>query len=84
MRNKFFIILLISCISFWGCQTTSSDKSLSRPKEKATDVQSAIEAVADVMTTHKAQIKYCPVCGKRFSPSVETCSEDGTKLQFLE
>ena len=83
MQNKVFIVLLI-CVFFLGCQTISSKKNVVQLKEKATEARSAIEAVADVMTTNEVRIKYCPVCGKRFSPSVETCPYDGAKLQFLE
>ena len=83
MKKKFFIILLV-CFLFAGCQTTASSKSAAQSSEKTMDVRSAIEAVADVMTTNEVKIKYCPVCGRRFSPSVETCPYDGATLKILE
>lgn len=83
MKNKFYIVIFLFVL-FLGCQTASSDKNIKNPDETTQDMHSAIEAVVDVMTTNEIKIKYCPVCGKRFSPSVETCPYDGATLRLVE
>jgi len=79
-----FIFFLIAII---GCQTTSLQKKESPDaarSETPQDVRSAIESVAGAVSQGATRIKYCPVCGRRFSPSVTQCPDDGAALKDLE
>ena len=77
----FFIFLV-------GCQATSSQKKVSEGRtvnpENSAQARSAIESVANAVTQNQTQVQYCPVCGRRFSPSVEKCPFDGSKLKELK
>ncbi|MDP8265450.1 MAG: hypothetical protein P9M07_00730 [Candidatus Aceula meridiana] len=84
------LFLLICFLSFIGCQTCftcrgSSPKAIVNPKgESDQEVQSAIESVAGAVTQTKVYIRYCPVCGRRFSPDQEKCPYDGSELKDLK
>jgi len=83
------LFLFICLLSFVGCQTcsscrVSSPKEISSATESDQEVQSAIESVADAMTQAKIYIKYCPICGRRFSPTQEKCPYDGSTLKDLK
>jgi len=83
---KFIFIALL--IFMFGCQSTASyqkeAKDVSSRTETPQDVRSAIESVAGAVTKGQQHLKYCPVCGRRFSPSVIKCPMDNADLKELE
>ncbi|MFA6378410.1 MAG: hypothetical protein WCX16_01330 [Candidatus Omnitrophota bacterium] len=83
---KFILILLI--VAMVGCQSTSVYKKeevdVSSREETPGDVRSAVESVAGAVSKKPARVKYCPICGRRFSPSVVQCPVDGADLKELE
>jgi hypothetical protein len=81
--NVFFVIL---CVFILGCQSTAPYQKQDGviKTESTQDVRSAIESVAGAVSKMPMRVKYCPVCGKRFSPSVMKCPADGTELKELE
>ncbi|HOD12518.1 MAG TPA: hypothetical protein PLO93_02285 [Candidatus Omnitrophota bacterium] len=79
---KWFIFLMI--LFFGGCQSVGSyQKKAASTKESPNDVRSAIESVAGAVSA-AARVKYCPTCGRRFSPQVNICPVDGTQLKEVE
>ena len=79
------ILFLICTLGFLGCQTPSGRGAGPSPAdESAADVRSAIESVAGAVTQKKVQIKYCPVCGRRYSPSQAVCPYDQSELKELK
>ena len=58
-------------------------KQLKNDLRSDPEAQSAVQSVTDALT-QEIIIKYCPVCGKRYSFDFEFCSEDGTLLKILE
>lgn len=48
------------------------------------EAQSAINVVADSISNQQKQIKYCPVTGKRYSASINTCPEHNVELKWVE
>ena len=79
-----FALLMVFVL---GCQSTSPyQKTEVTPLKTETqkDVRSAIESVAGAVAITPLRVKYCPTCGRRFSPSVSTCPFDKTELKELE
>ncbi len=90
-RMKIFgIIMCATILGGQGCATTknSQDSQTTRSTIKQTetreDVTTAIEGIADAVTGKDIRVKYCPVCGKRYSPRITHCSVDGALLKELE
>lgn len=86
IKNLFFFIGLFVLI---GCQASSVHRSRSigsdqRPSETVRDVQTAVKSVADSVTFQQVNIKYCPTCGRRYSPEQERCPLDGALLMELK
>jgi hypothetical protein len=82
--NFIFALLLVF---LFGCQATSPYQKTHDPSSKAEtqqDVRSAVESVAGAVAKTPMRVKYCPTCGRRFSPSVTTCPVDGAELKELE
>ena len=82
---RYFIIFLTIVVV--GCQSVPSPKKndgARGTKETPQDVRSAVESVAGAISQNATRVKYCPVCGRRFSPSVTQCPDDGTVLKDLE
>jgi len=80
-RLLFILIFLVS-----GCQSTASyqkNKTVTT-SESQMEARSAIESVAGAVSTTTARVKYCPVCGRRFSPQVSVCPFDGAQLKEVE
>lgn len=77
----FFLILLL------GCQATSLQKKEAKASietsENSAEARSAIESVANAVTKNQVHVQYCPVCGRRFSPSVTKCPFDDSELKEL-
>ncbi len=84
MQKWIFVIIVFFFIS--GCQAVATQRNnpSSLQVEGAGEIQSAIESVAGAVSKRKIRIKYCPVCGRRFSPDVVQCPFDGAKLKDLE
>ena len=79
-----YIIILFLCGILAGCQACSSCRAdAPQHGEDPQDRQSAINSVAESVTQTKLHIKYCPVCGRRYSPSREVCPRDGATLKEL-
>jgi hypothetical protein len=79
------ILLFILFLSCLGCQTVGGhgrDQSSSR--QGRAEAVSAIESVAGAVTQRNVKIKYCPLCGRRYSPSQTVCAHDGSELLYLE
>jgi uncharacterized protein YcfJ len=47
-------------------------------------IGAATGAVAGAIIGEQLETKFCPVCGKRFTASVEYCPYDGTELKPIE
>lgn len=59
-------------------------KTLSRDIRKDPSTRSAVEAVTGAVSGQSVAVKYCPVDGKRFSPTLKTCPEHGVELKNVE
>jgi len=82
------VIFIFLIFTMLGCQSTAAYKkdmgNVPATTETPQDVRSAVESVAGAVSKTPARVKYCPVCGRRFSPSVTQCPADGTALKELE
>lgn len=69
-----------------GCQSAAPYQkgAPAAAQESPAEVRSAIESVAGAVATKTARVKYCPVCGRRFSPQVNVCPFDGAQLKEVE
>lgn len=75
----FIVVLLV------GCQATSSQKKEDALKVRSLEeTQSAVDSLKGAVTPTQAHARYCPVCGKRFSPSVTQCPFDQATLKEVE
>lgn len=82
--NFIFALFLMFVL---GCQATAPYQKTNDAASKAEtqdDVRSAVESVAGAVSRTSVRVKYCPVCGRRFSPSVTICPFDGAELKELE
>ena len=48
------------------------------------EARTAVQAIAEGMTPQKIVIKFCPICGKKYSPHLLTCPEHAVELQSVE
>ena len=48
------------------------------------EARQAVEAISRSMGGTGVQIQYCPVDGKRYSPSLKTCPEHSVELKPVE
>lgn len=117
------LLLLASCFSFSGCQTTRSSRRgstegkgqsvetnkdaqealtsvvesisgqdlteqdlrrLNKQLRSDKDAQSAVQVLTDSIGGNAAQIKYCPVTGKRYAPHIVKCPEHGVDLKEID
>lgn len=82
------ILVILLCIFLLGCQSTmpyqKQGEGASGKSETPQDVRRAIESVAGAVSQSPIRVKYCPVCGRRFSPSIVQCPFDGAQLKELE
>ena len=80
---RFLFILFIVFLA--GCQTTALQKKENAATVKSIkEAQSAVESLKGAVTPTQVRVRYCPVCGRRFSPSVNQCPFDKTELKELE
>ncbi len=80
---RLYLLFLFLCCA--GCQTIGSQGlDRSSAHERRAEAVSAIESVAGAVTQKNVKIKYCPVCGRRYSPSQTVCPHDGSELYDLE
>jgi hypothetical protein len=63
--------------------TEEQKRKLTKDIQSDKDTQSALNVIADAMDLKKVVIKYCPVDGQRYNPSVETCPVHKVKLEEL-
>lgn len=64
-----------------------SEKELSQIAKqirKDKEAESAVKAITESVSGKQIQVKYCPICGQRFDPSVEICPVHNVNLEFLE
>lgn len=47
------------------------------------ETRSAVEAIADSLS-QPVRVKYCPVCGKRYAPTLTECPEHHVELKWVE
>lgn len=59
-------------------------RALSRDVQKDPSTRSAVEAVTGAVSGQSAAVRYCPVDGKRFSPTLKFCPEHGVELKDVE
>jgi hypothetical protein len=59
-------------------------KKLSKQIREDKDTQDALSTVTQSMTSSKINIKYCPVDGKRFAGTVETCPDHHVELKWVD
>ena len=79
-----YIFILLLCGMLTGCQACSSCRAKTpQQMEDPEDIQSAIDAVAGSVTQTNLRIKYCPTCGRRYSPNRKVCPQDGAVLKEL-
>jgi len=57
--------------------------NLARDLKTDKEAQSAIQSITNSMSGKKVNIKYCPVTGKRYAPSLVNCPEHGVALKEL-
>lgn len=63
--------------------TDEQKRKLTKDIQSDKDTQSALNVIADAMDLKKIVIKYCPVDGQRYNPSVENCPVHKVKLEEL-
>ncbi len=83
------LMLLGLAAAVTGCATPRTgiggrDASGPRKQETNEDIRTAIENISDVVTQKNIRAKYCPVCGRHYSPRVEVCPFDETPLKELD
>jgi len=59
-------------------------KSLDKELKKDEEAQSAVRTITDALSEKRVIIKYCPVTGKRYSPSLKKCPIHGVELIVVE
>ena len=65
---------VVSAIS--GQDISKKDlRDLSKEIRNDKEAQSAVQSIKDSILPSEVRVKYCPVCGKRYSPKFEKCSE---------
>lgn len=65
-----------------GQEISQSDiKQFEKQIRKDKEAQTAVQVIADSITNANVKIKYCPVCGKRFSPHISICPEHKVDLE---
>lgn len=79
---KFFTIFLMVFLA--GCQTLSQKNSDGVKMKDVKETKEIVGSLSGAMTPGKASTRYCPVCGRRFSPSVKVCPFDNAELKELE
>lgn len=79
---RLFSIFLIFFLA--GCQTTPQKSSDAVKIKDVRETQEVVGSLSGAMTPGKATVHYCPVCGRRFSPSVKVCPFDKTKLEEVK
>ena len=80
------VALVIAIVAFGGCAATVERKPQRpiAPTETREDVVTAVEAVVDAVRSPHVRVKYCPVCGRRYSSRLMVCPHDGSELKILE
>jgi hypothetical protein len=59
-------------------------RTLSRDIQKDPSTRRAVEAVTGAVSGQSTAVKYCPVDGKRFSPTLKFCPEHDVELKNVE
>lgn len=59
-------------------------KKLGRELNEDPEARKAVEAMSGALTNPTAQVKYCPVDGKRFSPKFSRCPDHNVELKNVE
>jgi len=79
-------LLIFFVLLFVGCQATSAQQK-EENAQKAKNIketESVVGSLTGAVTPGQARVRYCPACGRRFSPSVNQCPFDKTELKELE
>ena len=57
---------------------------ISRQIQEDEETRSAIKTIRENLSGSQARVKYCPVCGRRYSPHLKTCPIHGVELKELQ
>ena len=78
MRNGFRYLLISGSVILAGCAPVVQGMPASGT-ETPRDVVTAVEAVKK--TFEERRVKYCPLDGKRYSPTMTICPVHGVELK---
>ena len=74
--------LVVGAIS--GKEVSRDDlKNVAKQVKKDPEARTAVESITQTMGGN-VEIKYCPVCGKRYSSKFEKCPKHGVLLKAVE
>lgn len=59
-------------------------RDVARQIQSDPQARDAVETITENLTGAKRKVKYCPVCGKRFSPHLTICPEHQVELKEIE
>lgn len=59
-------------------------KNLTQQIQTDEEARSAIQTISNSMGGKSVQVKYCPVCGKRFAARMELCPDDHSALKEVD
>ena len=67
-----------------GRQLTEEDlAAVARQMQSDEDARQAVETITESLSGGAAKVKYCPICGRRYSPHMKTCPVHGVELKEL-
>lgn len=68
-----------------GSPLTDDDvKKLNKQIRQDKEAQSAVSTITNTMGGQARTIKYCPIDGKRFAATVQTCPDHGVELRWVD
>jgi len=93
------LILVFAAIALFGCTSTQKGAAIgagagaglgaiighqSGHTGEGAAIGAAVGGVSGALIGEQMDKKFCPVCGKRFTSSVEFCPDDGTQLELIQ
>ncbi len=100
MSSKGLVVVLLSTVFiFTGCTTTQKGAAAgavvggglgaiighqSGKTGAGAAIGAAVGGIGGAIVGEKLDNKFCPICGRRFTNSVQYCPYDGTALEMID
>ncbi len=80
------LVGLMGVLFFSGCATSQKKGTIQGDlkRESPREITDSLQKVSGAVTKKGIRAKYCPICGRHYSPRVQRCPFDNSPLKVIK